>query len=88
VIDRDVPGDRQQPCGKAGHVAAVAMARPPGFLERARRQVLGVGRRPEAIAKKVVNAGQLLDVDGLPVRFGCGHPPHEPARQNLVECHL
>src|SRR5881394_3954001 len=87
VIDRNVARDREQPSREAREVVPVALARAPGLLERRRRQVLRERIVPEPIAEEVVDARQLLGVDGVPVGRGGRGLRGETGRQFCFERH-
>src|SRR5262245_6464390 len=88
MIGCDVTSDAEKPGRERCDITPVSMARPPGFLERPRRQVLRVGRRAEAIPEEVVDARQLIRVDRVPIGFRGRQPAYQPARHRLLNRHL
>ena len=87
VVDRDIARDRQQPGRETGKIAAIAMARAPGFLEGSGGEILDVSRMAEPISEEVEHAGQLLRVHLVPIGFR-RDPARQPPWQHLHRRHL
>src|SRR5262245_3241348 len=87
VVDAHVMRNAEQPGGEACDVLAIAGTGCPGFLERARGQILDIGIASEPKAEVVEPAGQLVCVDRIPVQLFGAHRSNQPAGPRLIDDH-
>src|SRR5688572_33246962 len=79
MISGHIARNAEQPGTESRQIATVTTPRPPGLLKGDGSQIFCVSLDAHAIAKKVIDARQLLRKERVPIRVRRGvEPPNRP----------
>src|SRR5712671_4440752 len=77
IVCSDVLRDLEQPRRKRCKITAVACAGAPGFFEGPGRQIFDVCMTTQSEAEVIVDARQIVSVEGVPIQMLGRAPAHQ-----------